>query len=204
MGIAQVNIGQEMWDEALANCDAAITRFRQASDFINEADALLTRGLVHRSRDEMDEALTDFEQALKYYHQQERPLGIADTRFARASIFLVRNNLESAREEQNKALALVEQVMNTISTPERWVTFLRQYTEQYAATIITDLRRHQDEPAHVLLQNFVRITGASEIERHLKDYENTIPTEGDDVSEEELNANRDLLRRLEKIRRGLP
>jgi hypothetical protein len=55
-----------------------------------------------------------------------------------------------------------------------------------------------------LLENFVRIAGASEIEHHLKDYENAIPTEGEDVPEEELNANRDLLKRLEKIRRGLP
>jgi DNA-binding transcriptional regulator YbjK len=116
----------------------------------------------------------------------------------------VRGDLESARDEQSKAITQVEHVMKTISTPERWATFLRQYAEQYAATVITDLRRHQDESARLLLENFVRIAGASEIERHLKDYENAIPTEGEDVPEEELNANRDLLKRLEKIRRGLP
>jgi len=171
LGIAQVNIGQQQWDEALANCDAAITRFTQASDLINEADAYLTRGLVHRSRDEMDEALADFEQALKYYHQQRRPLGVADTRFARASIFLLRGDLESARDEQSKAITQVEHVMNTISKPERWTTFLRQYAEQYAATVITDLRRNQDESARLLLQHFVRIAGESEIEHHLKAYE---------------------------------
>lgn len=94
--------------------------------------------------------------------------------------------------------------MHTISISERWATFLRQYAEQYAATVITDLRRNQDESARLLLQNFAQIAGASEIEQHLKAYANIIPTEGEDVSEEDSNANRDLLRRLEKIRRGLP
>ncbi len=131
-------------------------------------------------------------------------MGVADTRFARAAIFLVRGDLESARDEQSKAITQVEHVMNTISTPERWAPFLRQYAEQYAATVVTDLRRHQDESARLLLEKFVRIAGASEIEHHLKAYENAIPTQGDDVSEEELNTNRDLLRQLEKIRRGLP
>jgi tetratricopeptide (TPR) repeat protein len=204
LGVAQVNLGLQQWDEAQANCDAAITRFSQSSDLINQADAYLTRGLVHRSKDEMDEALADFEQALKYYHQQHRPLGMADTHFARASILLVRNDLEKAREEQSQAIALVEQVMNTINKLERWTTFLRQYAEQYAATVITDLRHKQDESARLLLERFIRIAGASEIEYHLKAYENTIPTESEDVSEEELNANRDLLKRLEKIRKGLP
>ena len=53
----------------------------------------------------------------------------------------------------------VERVMNSISKPERWGTFLRQYVEQYAETAITDVRQGNYEQARALLQNFVRIAG---------------------------------------------
>jgi tetratricopeptide (TPR) repeat protein len=203
LGLAQVNIGQEKWDEAQENCETALNRFQQTSDFLSQADALLTRGLVHRSKDETDDALADFEEALKLYHQQLRPLGIADTSFARASIYLLRGELEHARTEQEKAILQVERVMKTISSPERWGTFLRQYAEQYTETIITDIRLQQDTQARTLIQHFVPIAGKADIEKHLKAYQDTLPTEGEDLSAEELRTNKILVQRLGQLRRAL-
>src|SRR5204863_9042449 len=120
---------------------AAITRFNQAADAPGQADALLTRGLAHRGKEELDEALLDFEQALRLYHQARRPLGLIDTRSARAGIYFLRGDLERAREEQSKSMTQVERILHTLSSPQLWSTFLRQYADLYAKTAITDLRR---------------------------------------------------------------
>jgi tetratricopeptide (TPR) repeat protein len=204
LGLAQVNIGQEKWDDAQENCDTALNRFQQASDLLDQADALLVRGLVRRSKDEIDEALADFENALKLYHQQHRPLGVADTCFARGSIYLLHGDFERAHKEQDKAMLQVERVTKTISSPQRRGTFLRQYAAQYAETFITDIRRRQNAEAHALIHNFIRIAGKTDIEKHLKAFQNTLPTEGDELSEEELRTNKTLVQNLEQILKGLP
>ncbi len=203
LGVAQVNIGQERWDEALENSAAALLRFNQTGDMLGQADAQLTHGLAHSSKDELDEALTDFEQALNLYQRQNRPLGIADARFALGALFMTQGKLEQARDEQTKAISQVERVMNTLRTPQQWSTFLRQYAKQYAESALCDLRRNQDEQARTLLQNFVRIAGTSDLVRNLKTYEDTIPTASEELSEEELRTNRELVRRLERLRKSL-
>jgi tetratricopeptide (TPR) repeat protein len=204
LGLAQVNIGLEKWDDAEENCASALNRFQQTTDLLDQADALLVHGLVHRSKDETDEALADFEQALKLYYQQHRPLGIADACFACGSIYLLRENLEQAREAQDKAILQVERVMHTISSHAHWSTFLRQYAEQYAQTIITDIRRQQNTQARTLLENFIRIAGKTQIEKHLKAYQDTLLTEGEELPEEELRTNKALVQSLEQVRKGLP
>jgi tetratricopeptide (TPR) repeat protein len=203
LGVAQVNLGQQRWDEAIENCDAAILRLTQAGDLLGQADALLTRGLAHRGKDELDEALQDYEQALKLYHQERRPLGVADTRSARAGIFFLRGDLERARDEQAKAITQVEHVMQTLKTPQLWSSFLRQYADLYAQTAVTDLRRNRDDEARTLLQNFARIAGTAELAQQLKMYEDNLPTSSEDLSEEEIRANKDLAKRIAQIRRGL-
>ena len=97
----------------------------------------------------------------------------------------------------------VERVMNSISKAERWGTFLRQYAEQYAETAITDVRQGDYEQARELLQKFVRIAGPIEIIKHLRAYEEAIPTSGEELSAEELSSNRELKRRLAELRKGL-
>ena len=187
----------------LENCDAALTRFNQANDSPGQADAFLTRGLAHRGRNENDEALADFEQALKLYHQQRRPLGSADTRYARAGIFLQQSELERARYEQTQAIAQVENVMNTMSTPQQWSLFLHQYADLYAQTIVTDIRRNADEQARSLAQNFARIAGPKELLQNLQTYERDLNIEGEELSPEEVLVNQDLLKRIRQVAKVL-
>ena len=94
--------------------------------------------------------------------------------------------------------------MNTISNSERWSTFLRQYAEQYAQTCITYIRSQQTTQARTLIHNFIRIAGKADIDKHLKAYQDTLPTEGDEFSEEELRTNKELVKNLEQVRKGLP
>ena len=116
---------------------------------------------------------------------------------------MIRGDFERARDEQTKAITQVERVMQSLSTPQQWSMFLRQYAELYAQTAITDVRRNQDEQAHSLLQQFARIAGANELIRHLKAYEDAMPLEGDMLTEEELRSNQNLVKRLRQIRKGL-
>jgi len=203
LGIAQVNLGQQNWDVAIEQSDAALLRYRQANDLAGQARALLTKGLAHRGKDELDMAITQLEEALHLYHQLRQPLGVADTRAARGGIYLLRGDLERAHDEQSKAIAQVEHVMQTLSTPQQWGTFLRQYAELYAEAAITLIKRNMDEQAHTLLQNFARIAGSEALQRPIKTYEQALPISGDDLPEEELQANQDFIKRLEQTLKGL-
>jgi hypothetical protein len=93
--------------------------------------------------------------------------------------------------------------MHSLSKPEQWSTFLNQYAQLYAQAAITEVRLGNIEQARTLLQNFARVSGKRELERYLQGYESEIPTDSDTLSEEELRANKDLVKRLEQLRRGL-
>jgi hypothetical protein len=49
----------------------------------------------------------------------------------------------------------------------------------------------------------VRIAGLPPIEKYLKAYEDSLPTSGENMTEEEIRANKDLIKRLRQIRKGL-
>jgi tetratricopeptide (TPR) repeat protein len=202
LGLAQVSIAKSAWDEASENSEAAITRFKQAGHTPGHADALLSRGLARRGKDELDEALNDFEEALHLYHQTRQPLGVVDTRSARASIYFRRNEFDRARDEESKAITQVERVMNTLSKPEHWSLFLRQYVDLYALTALTDVRQDHDKQARILVENFARIAGSQGIIEHLQGFESAIPTSGEDLTNEEIQANKDLVRRIGQLYKG--
>ena len=106
-------------------------------------------------------------------------------------------------DEQSKAITQIERVLHTLSTPQAWGTFLRQYADLYAQSAITDLRSGNDQQALSLSQNFARVAGASELQQRFKLYTADIPTNDEDMPEDELEANRDLVARIEQIRKGL-
>jgi tetratricopeptide (TPR) repeat protein len=196
-------IGQTLWDEAIQRCDEALLRFNQSDDALGKADALLAQGLARHGTDDIEEAESLIDQALSLYQQQQQPLGEADAHYERAGIFLERLELDNAARELQQAIALVERVMHTLSTPQQWSVFLHQYVELYVQAAITDVRRNEDEQARMLLQNVTRIVGAKEIIQHLKAYEETIQTSGDDITEEEIRANKNLLKRTGQLRKEL-
>jgi DNA-binding transcriptional regulator YbjK len=116
----------------------------------------------------------------------------------------MQGDLERARDEETKAIAQVERVMQSLSTPEQWSMFLRQYADLYAQTVITDVRSNQDEQARALLQNFVRIAGKAEVVQHIQAYQTALTTEENEMSEAELAGNKDVVKRLEQLLKGLP
>src|SRR5205085_6175938 len=65
--------------------------------------------------------------------------------------------ISEAREEFSRAITLVEQVMRTMSIPQQWRTFLRQYAELYAQQAITLVRLQQDAQALTQAQSFADI-----------------------------------------------
>jgi hypothetical protein len=93
--------------------------------------------------------------------------------------------------------------MNTMSMPQRRSMFLRQYAELYTQSAITMVRLNRDTAALDQLQAFAQIAGAAAIVRHITAYEETIPTSGDDMTEDEIRVNKDLVKRLELLRKKL-
>ena len=131
------------WDAAQEQCDAALIRFQQTSDLINRADALLIRGVVHRSKDELDEALTDFEDALKLIINNADPWVSRIPVLPVAPLHSWRNQRDRAHEEQEKAIIQVERVMHTIESPSRWGTSLAPVCR----TICPDMYHPHTTPA---------------------------------------------------------
>jgi tetratricopeptide (TPR) repeat protein len=203
LGVAQTLIGQEQWDEAIEHCEGALVRFRQVDDQLGQADAQLALGLAHEGNDELNEALNHYDQALTMYQEQQQPLGESDTHYERGGILQLRGDLDGAADEFSKAIALVERVLKTLSTPQLWSIFLRQYAELYAQAIINEVRRNADEQARELLISYVRIADLPSIEGYLKAYEDSLPTSGENLTEEEIRTNKDLIKRLRQLRKGL-
>jgi len=164
---------------------------------------MITLGLAHSGDASLEEASADFEMALKLYQEQQQPLGEADTRYGRAGLCLAQGKLEDASDELNRAIGLVEQVMRSMSIPQQWSMFLRQYTQFYAQAAITLVRLNRDAEALVQLQSFARVAGAGAIVQQIKAYEETIPTSGDQLMEDEIRANKDLVKRLNQLRKKL-
>ena len=66
------------------------------------------------------------------YQQHHLPLGESDARFERAGIMLAGEQFDLMMDDLTQAIALVEQVMNTLSSSDQRSSFLHQYTELYA------------------------------------------------------------------------
>ena len=203
LGIAQTLIGQEQWDEAIEHCEGALVRFNQSGDLVGQADTILALGLAHRGKDELDEAASNFEQAVTLYQQQHQALGEADARYERAGISLARGQLDFAMSDLAQAITLVERVMNTLSTPEQRSIFLHQYVELYVQAAVTEVRRNQDSQARVILSSFAGIAGNTTVIEHIRVYEDSVPTRGEELTEEEERTNKELIKRLRELRKGL-
>jgi len=203
LGIAQTLIGRGQWNEAIEHCEGASTRFHQSGNLIGEADTTFTLGLAYRGNGDLQEAARNFEQAVIMYQQYHLPLGEADARYEQAGIMLADEQFDLAMNDLTRAIALVEQVMNTLSSAEQWSTFLHQYTELYAETAITQLRRNQDSQALSTLSSFVRITGRDTIMHYLTAYENSILATNDEMSDNEAQTNSALVKRLRTLRKNL-
>ena len=203
LGIAQTLIGRGQWNEAIEHCEGATTRFHQSGNLIGEADTTFTLGLAYRGNGDLQEAARNFEQAVIMYQQYHLPLGEADARYEQAGIMLADEQFDLAMNDLTRAIALVEQVMNTLSSAEQWSTFLHQYTELYAETAITQLRRNLDSQALSTIASFVRIIGREPIIDYLTAYENSILSSTNEMSENEARTNTELVKRLRTLRKNL-
>ena len=101
------------------------------------------------------------------------------------------------------AIALVERVTGTLPLPDQQRSFLQQYAELYALTAITQVRRDQDAAAQQVLGAYARIAGSRGVSDYIKAYEAQLPVGGEDVSAEEAQANKNLLKRLKQLRKFL-
>jgi hypothetical protein len=90
-----------------------------------------------------------------------------------------------------------------LSTADQWSKFLHQYAELYTQTAIIQVRRNQDSEALSTLSTFVRITGRDSIMPYLMAYENSILATTDEMSENEAQVNRELVKRLRTLRKKL-
>ena len=203
LGVAQTLIGRGQWNEAIEHCEGAAIRFHQSGNLIGEADTTFTLGLAYRGNGDLQEAARNFEQAVVLYQQYRLPLQEADACYERAGIMLADEQFDLAMNDFARSIELVEQVMNTLTTAEQRSMFLHQYTELYAQTAITQLRRNQDDKALSTLSSFVRITGRDPMMDYLLAYENSILASADEMSENETQTNTRLVKRLRTLRKSL-
>jgi tetratricopeptide (TPR) repeat protein len=203
LGLGQTLIGQQAWEQAREHCDGALTRFQQSDDQTGQADAQFTQGLARLGSGQTQEAFGQFEKALELYRQQQQPLGEEDTHFELAGIYLERGQMEEAQRALTDAIALVERVMNTLSLHDQRRAFLQQYTELYALSAITQVRLDQGTPARQTLAAYARIAGSRAVIDYIKACETRIPVAGEDISDIEVQVNKNLVKRLKQLRNAL-
>ena len=203
LGLAQTLLGRGQWNEAIEHYEGATTRFRQRGNLIREVDTTFTLGLAYRGNGDVQEAARNFEQAVMMYERYHLPLSEADARYERAGMMLLDEQFDLAMNDFTRGIGLVEQVMITLSTADQKSTFLRQYTELYAQTAITEMRRNQESEARSTITSFVRIAGREPIIDYLTAYENSILSTTDEMSENEARTSTELVKRLRTLRKSL-
>jgi tetratricopeptide (TPR) repeat protein len=203
LGVAQTLVGQQAWEQAREHGEGALTRFQQSDDQPGQADAQFTLGLALHGSGETQVALNHLEQALALYRQQQQPLGEADTLFELAGINLEQGQPEQALRALTDAIALVERVRGTLPRPEQQRAFLQQYAELYTLTAITQVEREQEAAARQVLESYARMAGSRALSDYMQAYEDQLSAADEDVSAEEVQANKNLAKRLKQLRKTL-
>src|SRR6266487_2469584 len=78
-----------------------------------------------------------------------------------------------------------------------WLSWFR------LTSAITEVRRNQDSQARAILSSFAGIAGNTTVIEHIRVYEDSVPTRGEELTEEEERTNKELIKRLRELRKGL-
>jgi hypothetical protein len=98
---------------------------------------------------------------------------------------------------------LVEQVTGRLAAPDDRRAFLRRWLGLYSDAVISSIRTGNDERARALAESFAARAGGAELAAQLKAYEESIPTRGGNLTKEQQDQNKQLVKRISDLRKKL-
>jgi tetratricopeptide (TPR) repeat protein len=208
VGLGRVLLRRGLWEEASVAHQEQIARFKTADDPAAQALAQLGVGEAQRNLGAVDEARRAFVEAQRLYAEVESPLGQAEAYQgeAQTAISAEPPKFEVASKRYARALELVELVGMGLADVGNRVSLFDRAASLYSEAIYAAVR--QEDAAHTLelAQSYAGRagkTGRSAASQRLREYEQLIPTKGNELTKVEIERNKGYIRALGEARKVL-
>jgi tetratricopeptide (TPR) repeat protein len=203
IGLAQVMLHRELWDEALERFQEVLPRFRGVGDVNGQGTTLIGIGLAQRSLGNYASAQNVFAEAAELYRAAEQPLGEAEALYGHGSALVPQERQEEATQSFDAAIERVERTMPHLAAPDDRAFFLRRWVNLYADAIISNLRTGKDERANALADGFAARAGGKELAAQLKAFEESLANKDHTLTKEQQEQQKHLARRIGDLRKRL-
>ena len=165
-------------------------------------------GEAQRNLGSTDEARRAFVEAQRLYAEVESPLGQAEAYQGEAQTAMTAEppKFEVANKRYARALELVEQVGTGLKDAGQRVSFFDRAASLYSEAIYAAVRQEDNERALELTHGYAGRAGKagrSAAGQRLREYEQLIPTKGNELTKEEIERNKGYIRTLGDARRAL-
>lgn len=206
IGLARVLLRRGLWEEAALAHQEQVSRLRVA----DEAEALVLAQIgVAASRHgqgELAAARQSYVEAQRLASQSDAVLSQADALHGEARVLLDVPEIEAAVGRFTQALALIERVGDAVSDAHDRISFYDGRAMLYADAVYASAREQNAARAMELAQHYAGRSdkaGRAAAGQRLKDYEQSIPTRGADLTKEQIDQNKTIVRVLSDARQVL-
>lgn len=206
LGLGRILLRRGLWEEAATAHQELVARLRAYDDVAALALAYLGIGEAQRNLDDADASRQAFGQAQRLYAGSGDALGEADAIYGEARLLLDVPELEAAVGRFRQALELVERVGTGISDMAIRAGFFSHQAPLYGDAIFASAREQHAERALEVAHRYAELadrSGLAVAAQRLREYEQSLPTRGADLTKEQIEQAKVTGRILADTRQAL-
>jgi hypothetical protein len=206
VGLARVMLRRELFTEAATTLQDTLVRFRNADEPDAQARAYSGIGEARRNLGEVEAARSAFARAAQFASRAADALGEAEALRGEGRTLLDVPELEAATGRFAQAMGIVARVGLTITGEEVRATFFATWAGLYAEAIYTAAREQSAERAQALASDYANRAsreGAARAGQRLREFEQSLPTRGADLTKEDIERNKATAKVLAEARKAL-
>jgi tetratricopeptide (TPR) repeat protein len=208
VGLGRILLRRGLWEEASAAHLEQIARFKTADDPAAQALAQLGVGEAQRNLGATDEARRAFVEAQRLYAEVESPLGQAEAYQGEAQTAMTAAppKFEVANKRYARALELVERVGTGLQDAAQRASFFDRAASLYSEAIYAAVRQEDSARTVEVARGYAGRAGKAgraAAGQRLREYEQLIPTKGNELTKEEVERNKGYIRALGEARKIL-
>lgn len=206
IGLARVLLRRGLWEEAALGHQEQIARLRAA----DEAEALVLAQIgvaaARHGQGELAAARQAYVEAQRLAVQSDAVLSQAEALHGEARVLLDVPEIEAAVGRFTQALTLIERVGDALTDTHDQTSFYDGRAAIYADAIYASAREQNASRALELARHYAGRSdraGHAAAGQRLKEYEQSIPTRGADLTKEQIEQNKAIARILSDARQAL-
>lgn len=206
IGLARVLLRRGLWEEAALGHQEQIARFRAA----DEAEALVLAQMgvaaARHGQGDFAAARQAYVEAQRLAARSDAVLSQAEAIHGEARVLLDVPEVEAAVGRFAQALELIERVGDGVSDAHDRASFYDGRATHYADAIYASAREQHAARALELTHHYAGRSdraGRAAAGQRLKEYEQSIPTRGADLTKEQIEQNKAIARILSDARQAL-